>query len=60
MSNPKPVCDSETMRAFEAEIAQKARMKVEGQKVESIPPPDESMDSTPFGRKLKDMEFWKP
>lgn len=58
MTEPHPV-DGETMRAFEAEIERKARVKAEEQKVESTSKPDESLDSTPFGRKLSELGFFK-
>jgi len=59
MTGPRPVCDSETMRAFEAEIERKARVQAMEQKVESTSKPEEPIDNTPFGRKLAELGFFK-
>lgn len=58
MTDPRPVCDSETMRAFEAEIERASKVKADEQEVESTATPGELSDTTPFARKLREMEFW--
>lgn len=53
--------DSETMRAFEAEIERAARAKAEEIKatMPALNKTDEPSDTTPFGRKLRELGFDK-